>query len=146
MEVIIMRKYIGIGLVLLLSLVLMACGEEPPDEKDGFFSYSWSSSLGSVEGLPNLQRLSYEVMLTNEHAIPMYVTEVVIKPSDTAGSILEGEIEPIPVDRRIQPGDDFTVAGSFVLRTKALSKEEILALAPFVMGIEVRTSETIFFE
>ncbi len=142
-----MRKYIGMGLLVFSLLVLVACGEEaPPDEKDGFFSYAWSSSLGSVEGIANLQRFSYEVLLTNEHAIPTYVTEVVIKPSDTARSILEGEIEPILVDRRIQPGADLTISGEFVLRTKALSKEEILALAPFVIGIEVRTSETIFFD
>lgn len=141
-----MRKYIMLGLLVTIMLLLGACGEEPPDEKDGFFSYSWSSSLGSVEGLSNLQRFGYEILLTNEHAIPMYVNEVVIKPSDTARTLLEGEIEPILVDRRIQPGEDFAIEGEFILRTKSLSKEEILALAPFAIGIEVRTSETIFFD
>lgn len=129
--------------ILLTSLLIVGCKSEIEDNKEGIHVYGWHHSLGGSEDNLDKTIYSYSINLTNENNQELYIDYISPVLNNTINNKLISNDLKVIVDKTISSGQTIEVKGELVIDTKDMSKKEIIAMEPFVTGVEVISKTTI---
>lgn len=142
------------GILLLLAttiiLLFIGCAQDQKrlDEK-GIKILSMVSSLGGVEDEENnfdKQRFSYNLTLHNYEDNDLFVKSVEpLLGGKIKDRILSEDIKVL-VNSEIKSKQSLSVSGEIIIDTENLSKEEIIALEPYIKEFKITEERVIKIE
>lgn len=142
-----------IALILLFILLVMtACtnfGYRGRESKDnvGLQIYSMSTGLGAVSKENTDQHhLTYIINLSNEDAKDVDIKWIEPVLGKGIKDRVEQEDLRLVIEKTIPVKGALKIEGMIIFNTLNLSKEDIIALEPFITGIKVGSEKTIIIE
>jgi hypothetical protein len=129
-----MKKVLFFIMATLLLISLSACIASPSEPPEGLKIAGWSTSIGSVDGGPEVQLFSYTCTLQNFGRNNFYVQWIEPVLGEIFYSkVLDKDLR-VAVNQMLSPKDYVLVSGNFRIDTKGLSKEDILKMTALEPG------------
>jgi hypothetical protein len=137
-------KKIGLFIIpLILLLVLTGCISSQARGPAGLQITGMSSSIGGVEGQLAKQKFNYTFTVQNNGSQEIFIQSMSpVLSTSIAGKVLNEQIS-VPVNKAIAPEQRIDISDELWLDTRNLSKEEIVALEPFITGINLNSTLTL---
>lgn len=135
--------FLLIGLVVGYSASMIPSADEG---SEGLEIPHTSSSIGSVDpDNSDRQLFSYEFDLYNYEDGSIYLSSVEPVFSDEFSKRILTSDTAISVDRNIDSGSSITLGGQVEFNATGLSKDEIIGMEPFILGMRLSSTEILPF-
>lgn len=137
-------------LATLIIFIFIGCaGEQKSLDEKGIKILSMSSSMGGVkgeEGNYNKQRFSYDLTLHNYEDNNFFITSVEPILGDKIKDRIVNKDIKVIVSSEIKSKQSLSVKGEITINTENLSKEEIIALEPYIEEFKITEERVITFK
>ena len=100
--------------------------------------------MGSVnENNLDKQKFSYSISVANKNVKTIFIKSVQPTINERVKNKILSEETIVAVNKDIKPKETIEISGEIIIDTSGLTKEEIVALEPFITAIKISTEENI---
>lgn len=121
-------------------------GLNDPSQQDELKIVESTTSIGAVdENDPRIQIYSYNFTLYNGRDEEIYLDSIEPLFNEGISNRLLTDDPKLSSNKIIDPKSSIQFDGQVQFNATDLSKEEIIALEPFIIGVNISSTKTLFF-